>query len=161
SATAVPAAGSAPSGYGVSGNIATDGNGNSIVYLGTGTQSTATVGDLLNAIDLASGVKNAVISAGAATLSTNTGHTAASTSPAADLNVVGKADALKALGLTTATGPGDATVSAYRTTSSASLGSLITDGSTLTVDGKTITFKNAGTPLAANVPSGSGVSGNI
>ncbi len=67
--TAVPAAAAAPTGYGVSGNIATDGNGNSIVYLGTGTQSTATVGDLLNAIDLASGVKNAVISGGAATIS--------------------------------------------------------------------------------------------
>src|SRR5499426_2195145 len=65
---AVPAAASAPTGYGVSGNIATDGNGNSIVYLGTGTQSTGTVGDLLNAIDLASGVKNAVISGGAATI---------------------------------------------------------------------------------------------
>src|SRR5689334_12775837 len=35
--TAAPAAGSAPTGYGVSGNIATDGNGDSIVYLGTGT----------------------------------------------------------------------------------------------------------------------------
>src|SRR5262245_50872238 len=40
--TAVPAAGAAPTGYGVSGNIATDGNGNSIVYLGTCTQSTGT-----------------------------------------------------------------------------------------------------------------------
>src|SRR5262245_12428876 len=167
---AVPAAATAPTGYGVSGNIATDGDGNSIVYLGTGTQSTATVGDLLNAIDLASGVKNAVIASGAATLSTNTGQTAASiaagaitlrSSTGADLNIVGKADGLKALGLTTATGPGNANVSAYRTTSSASLGSLITDGSTLNVNGKTITFKNAGTPVAANVPSGSGVSGNV
>src|SRR5215510_11743650 len=102
--TAVPAAGSAPTGYGVSGNIATDGNGNSIVYLGTGTQSTATVGDLLNAIDLASGVKNAVISAGAATISTNTGQTPSSitagattlrSSTGGDLSVTGKADALK------------------------------------------------------------------
>src|SRR4051794_17538855 len=47
STTAVPAAASAPAGYGVNGNIATDGNGNSIVYLGAGTQSTGTVADLL------------------------------------------------------------------------------------------------------------------
>src|SRR5215470_13648557 len=168
--TAVPAAAAAPTGYGVSGNIATDGNGNSIVYLGTGTQSTATVGDLLNAIDLASGVKNAVISAGAATISTNTSQTPSSitggavtlrSSTGGDLTVTGKADALKALGLTTATGSGNATVNANRTTSSTSLATLITDGSTLRVDGKTITFKNGGTPLAANVPAGSGVVGNV
>jgi flagellin len=169
-ASAVPAAAAAPTGYGVSGNIATDGNGNSIVYLGTGTQSTGSVGDLLNAIDLASGVQNAVVASGAATLSTNTSQTVSSitagaitlnSSTGADLSVTGKADALKALGLTTATGSGNATVGANRTTSSASLGSLITDGSTLNVNGKTITFKNAGTPLAANVPTGSGVTGNI
>jgi flagellin len=169
-ASAVPAAAAAPTGYGVSGNIATDGNGNSIVYLGTGTQSTGSVGDLLNAIDLASGVQNAVIASGAATLSTNTSQTVSSitagaitlnSSTGADLSVTGKADALKALGLTTATGSGNATVGANRTTSSASLGTLITDGSTLNVNGKTITFKNAGTPLAANVPTGSGVSGHI
>jgi flagellin len=168
--TAVPAAAAAPTGYGVSGNIATDGNGNSIVYLGTGTQSTATVGDLLNAIDLASGVKNGVISAGAATISTNTSQTPYSitggavtvrSSTGADLSVTGRADALKALGLTTATGPGTATVTAPRTTSSTSLGTLITDGSTLRVNGKTITFKNGGTPLAANVPTGSGVINNV
>jgi flagellin-like hook-associated protein FlgL len=169
-ASAVPAAASAPTGYGVSGNIATDGNGNSIVYLGTGTQSTASVGDLLNAIDLASGVQNAVIASGAATLSTNTSQTVSSitggaitleSSTGADLSVTGKADALKALGLTTATGSGNTTINANRTTSSTSLGTLITDGSTLNVNGKTITFKNAGTPLAANVATGSGVSGNI
>jgi flagellin len=169
-AAAVPAAAAAPTGYGVSGNIATDGNGNSIVYLGTGTQSTASVGDLLNAIDLASGVQNAVIASGAATLSTNTSQTVSSitggaitleSSTGADLSVTGKADALKALGLTTATGSGNTTINANRTTSGASLGTLITDGSTLNVNGKTVTFKNAGTPLAANVATGSGVSGNI
>src|SRR5215467_2805008 len=169
-AAAVPAAGAAPTGYGVSGNIATDGNGNSIVYLGTGTQSTGTVGDLLNAIDLASGVKNAVISAGAATITTNTSQTPSSitggaitlrSSTGGDLSVTGKADGLKALGLTTATGSGNATVGAARTTSSTSLGNLIADGSVLNVNGKLIRFKNAGTPLAANVPTGSGVTGNV
>ena len=168
--TAVPAAAAAPTGYGVSGNIATDGNGNSIVYLGTGTQSTGTVGDLLNAIDLASGVKNAVISGGAATITTNTGQTPSSitagattlrSSSGGDLSVTGTADGLKAHGLTTATGAGNATVTAPRTTTGASLGTLITDGSILSVDGKTITFKNAGTPAPANVPAGSGVVGNV
>ena len=129
---AAPAAAAAPCGYGVSGNIATDGSGNSIVYLGaSATSSTATVGDVLSAIDLASGVKNAVIASGAATITTNASQTASSiaagmitleTSTGADLSLVGKADALKALGLTTATGAGNATVSATRTTSSGSLG---------------------------------------
>ncbi len=170
-AGAAPAAAAAPSGYGVSGNIATDGSGNSIVYLGaSATTSTATVGDVLSAIDLASGVKNAVVASGAATITTNTSQTASSitagtitleTSTGADLSLVGKADALKALGLTTATGAGNATVSATRVTSSGSLGALIQDGSTLTVNGHSITFKNAGTPAAANVASGSGVSGNV
>jgi flagellin-like hook-associated protein FlgL len=162
--TAVPAAAAAPTGYGVSGNIATDGNGNSIVYLGTGTQSTASVGDLFNAIDLASGIQSATISGGTATITSNPGGSSITggvvtlrSSTGADLSVTGKADALKALGLTTATGSGNATVTAPRTTGSASLGTLITDGSTLSVNGKTITFKNGGTPLAANVPTGSGV----
>jgi flagellin len=170
SATAVPAAASAPSGYGVSGNIATDGSGNSIVYLGTGTTSTATVGDLLNAVDLASGTQKATITSGSAALATNTSQTASSiaagkitinTSTGADLSITGKADALKALGLTTATGSGATTVSAYRAASSASLATLITDGSTLSVNGKTITFSNAGTPAAGAVASGSGVDGNV
>src|ERR1700710_1399874 len=51
----VPAAAPVPAGSGASGNLVTDGAGNSTVYLGsTGTPS-GTVGDLLNAIDLASG----------------------------------------------------------------------------------------------------------
>jgi flagellin len=169
---AVPAAASAPTGYGVSGNIATDGNGNSTVYLGaSATNSSATVQDVLNAIDLASGVKSAVIASGAATLSTNTNQTAAAisgggaitlrSSTGADLSISGKADALKALGLTTATGSGNANINANRVTGAGNLGSLITDGSSLNVNGKTITFKNQGTPLAANVPTGSGVSGNV
>jgi flagellin len=170
-AGAAPAPAAAPTGYGVSGNIASDGNGNSIVYLGaSSTNSTATVGDVLTAIDLASGVKNAVIASGSATITTNGSQTASSiaggaitlkSSTGADLSVVGKADALKALGLTTATGSGNASIAAYRAPSGTSLGSLITDGSTLNVNGKTITFKNAGTPANTNVPTGSGVSGNL
>jgi flagellin len=67
----------------------------------------------------------------------------------------------EALGLATATGAGNATVTATRFTSASNLGSLIRDGSTLNIDSHAITFKNAGTPVAANVPTGSGVNGNI
>ncbi|EIG62462.1 MULTISPECIES: DUF1522 domain-containing protein [unclassified Bradyrhizobium] len=167
---------SLPTGYGLdsggTSSVATDGSGNSIIYLGSNaTNSTATVGDVLKAIDLAAGTRGATIAAGVATINANnTSQTAASitagkitldSSTGADLSVIGKADLLKALGLTTATGSGNATLTAARTTISTSLGSLITDGSTLNVNGKTITFKNGGTPLAANVPTGSGVTGNV
>src|SRR3569833_3041084 len=59
-----------PTGWGLdaSGHIATDGNGNSIVYEGTAAAPAATINDVLSAIDLASGVKTATISAGAATI---------------------------------------------------------------------------------------------
>src|SRR4051812_4338682 len=163
-----PAAAAVPAGSGVSGNIVTDGNGNSTVYLGA-TAPTATVQDLANAIDLASGVKKTVNAAGAATLSNSSGTNAAiaagvltlTTGTGADLSITGKADLLKALGLTASVGAGDVTVTKQRTITSASLGTLVQDGSTLNVNGKTITFKNAAAPAAANVPTGSGVSGNI
>src|SRR5207248_3154254 len=44
---------------------------------------------------------------------------------------------------------------------SATLGTLVDAGSTLNVNGKTITFTNAAPPVAANVATGSGVVGNI
>ena len=151
---------------GVSGNLVTDGAGNSTVYLNAAT----TVGDFLNAFDLASGVQTASISSGAATLSTASGQTASSitsgkislqSSTGQDLTLTGKADALAALGLTTATGAGNATVQAFRTTSAGSLNSFVQAGSTLNVDGHVISFKDAATPGASAVPSGSGVSGNV
>ena len=165
----VPLAAAAPAGSGVSGNIVTDGNGNSTVYIGTTGTPTGTVQDLANAIDLASGVQKAVISAGAATLSNSSGANAAiaagvltlNTGTGADLSITGRADLLKALGLTSSVGAGDVTVTRQRTITSASTGTLIQDGSTLNVNGKTITFKNAAAPAAANVPTGSGVNGNI
>jgi len=63
---------------GVIGNLVTDGSGNSTVYIGSGS-----IGDLLNAIDLATGVQTATIStsgptSGAAALTTAAGATAAS-----------------------------------------------------------------------------------
>ncbi|HKU07112.1 MAG TPA: DUF1522 domain-containing protein, partial [Bradyrhizobium sp.] len=159
----------APAGSGVSGNIVTDGNGNSTIYIGTTGTPTATVQDLANAIDLASGVQKAVITNGAATLSNSSGTNAAiaagvltlHTGTGSDLSITGRADLLKALGLTASVGSGDVTVTKQRTITSASLGTLIQDGSTLNVNGKVITFKNAAAPLPANVPTGSGVNGNI
>ncbi len=174
-AGSAPASTAVATGSGVSGNIVTDGNGNETVYLGTTSTPTATVGDLLTAIDLASGVKSAAITSGAATItlsgatvgvaqvasSITGGVVTLRSSTGADLSVTGKADLLKGLGLTTATGSGNATVTAARTTSSSSLGSLIQDGSTLNVDGKTITFKNAQSPQSAASVTSGGVSGNI
>src|SRR4051812_42644317 len=173
-AGAAPLAAAAPTGYGIdagAASVATDGNGNSLIYIGaSSTTSTATVGDVLRAIDLASGVRSSVVASGVATTATNSGQTVSSitagavslqTSTGGDLSVSGKADFLKAFGLTAALGSGITTVGASRTTSALTAGNLIADGSTLNVNGKTITFKNAPTPLAANVAAGSGVSGNI
>ncbi|MCA1511816.1 DUF1522 domain-containing protein [Bradyrhizobium yuanmingense] len=168
-----PGATGVPTGSGVSGNIVTDGNGNSTVYLGTAGTPAATVNDLLSAIDLASGVKTVSITSGAATIATSNGQTASTvaagavtlrSSTGADLSVTGKADLLKALALTTSVGGGNATVNVNRTTSAASLGATITDGSTLNVNGKVITFKNApipGSTGAPSIPTGYGASGNV
>ena len=83
------------------------------------------------------------------------------TGTGADLSITGKADLLNALGLTTSVGGGNATVDEARTTAAATLGTLIQDGSTLNINGKTVTFKNAAAPAAANVPTGSGFNGNV
>jgi flagellin-like hook-associated protein FlgL len=154
-----------PAGSGRVNNVITDGNGNSTVYLGTSGTPTATVQDLTDAIDLASGVKGAVITNGVAALSTQSGTPAAiaggiltlTTGTGADLSISGKADLLKGLGLTASIGSGEVTVTKGRQITASALGTLINDGSTLNVNGKTITFKNASAPLAANVPTGSGV----
>jgi flagellin len=158
-----------PAGSGTSGNIVTDGNGNSTVYLGPSAAPTATVQDLTNAIDLASGVKSTVNTNGVAALSTSSGSPAAiaagvltlTTGTGSDLSISGKADLLKGLGLTASVGSGPVTVTQSRTITSGSLGTLVQDGSTLNVNGKTITFRNATAPLAANVAAGSGVLGGV
>jgi flagellin len=166
-----PAGTALPAGSGVLGNIVTDGNGNSSVYLGTTTTPAGTVGDLLTAIDLASGVQKAVINTtnGTAAISNSSGTNAAiaggivtlTTGTGADLSITGEADLLNALKLTTSVGGGNATVTRARTTASTTLGTLIQDGSTLNINGKTVTFKNAEAPLPANVPAGSGQTGNV
>ena len=152
-----PAGTALPAGSGVLGNIVTDGNGNSSVYLGTTGTPAGTVGDLLTAIDLASGVQKAVINTttGVAAFSNSSGTNAAiaggivtlTTGTGADLSITGEADLLNALKLTTSVGGGDATVTRARTTASTTLGTLIEDGSTLNINGKTVTFKNAEVPL--------------
>ena len=172
-AGAAPLAAAAPTGYGIdagAASVATDGNGNSIIYIGaSSTTSTATVGDIMRAIDLASGVRSSVVASGVATTATNAGQTVSSvsvggavslqTSTGGDLEVSGKADFLKAFGLTAALGSGITTVGAARTTSALTVGNLIADGSTLNVNGKTITFKNAPTPAASATHTG--ISGAI
>jgi flagellin len=111
--------------------------------------SVATVGDLTTAFDLASGRRYiSSVTSGVATLAgtastTLVGITTLSSSTGADLSITGKADSLKALKLTTAVGAGTTTLTAARATSATSLGNLVDDGSTLNVNGKTITFRNA------------------
>jgi len=162
-----PAASGVPAGSGVSGNIVTDGQGNSTVYLGSTGTPDATVGDVLTAVDLASGAISASITAGAATIGTavstvnGTNQVVLQSSTGGAVNVSGTADMLGALGLTAATGSGIVTVSANPTTSAASLGTLIKDGSTLTVNGKTITFKNAAAPTASTLGTGYSENGNL
>jgi flagellin len=157
-----PAAASVASGSGVSGNIVTDGSGNSQVYLGTKAAPLATLADVLKAVDLASGVAKSVITAGAAVITGSTSAIAGgvltlNSSTGADLSVTGKADLLNELGLTTSSGSGNVTVGKARTTAATTAANLIQDGSTLNVNGHTITFSNAHVPLPAQVPTGSGI----
>ncbi|MCP4620059.1 MAG: DUF1522 domain-containing protein, partial [Bradyrhizobium sp.] len=171
SATATPLAAAVPAGSGVFGNVVNDGNGNSTIYLGTGTTTTATVGDVLNAIDLASGVKTAVNTSGTAAYTTAANTTASSVTAAGELaisstgggttTITGANDILKFFGLTSATGSSNGTVTVGSATSANTTANLVQDGSTLNVNGKTITFKSAVAPAAAAVPAGSGVSGNV
>jgi flagellin len=118
---APPAAGSVTAGSGVLGNIVTDGSGNSSVYLGTAGQGT--VGDLLTAVDLATGVRTATNTAGVAAFTTTTGATVGavtsgalviSTGTSADLSISSSNSTLLAsLGI----GNGSATTSLARTPS--------------------------------------------
>src|SRR3981081_4505394 len=94
---AVPGAATLAAGLSKTGNVITDGNGNSTLYLGpAGTTSAATVGDLTTAIDLASGRQYvASVASGVATLggtasTTVAGITTLSSSTGADLSITGK-----------------------------------------------------------------------
>ena len=115
---------------------------------------------MLTAVDLASGVQSNV----AGTLTPNAGQSPSTvngsgalvpkSTTGSDLSITGKADILKALGLTSATGAGNVTASAARTTSSTTLSSLPSSGSTLNVDGHVITFKGRATAPAASALTG-------
>ncbi|MGM4887895.1 DUF1522 domain-containing protein [Tardiphaga sp. 1201_B9_N1_1] len=158
---AAPTAGTIPTGSSYSGNTVTDGSGNQTVLL----NATTNVADVTNAIDLASGVRTvSSVANGVATLSgaaaTITGGSIAlTTTTGANLQIDGKADLLKSLGLTSSSGSGNASVTAYRSTSAATLGTLIEAGSTLNVNGKTITFAAGNAPTASATHTG--VSGKL
>ena len=141
-----------PAGSDVSGNLVTDGSGNSTIYLGA---STTTSQRRLRDVRVRSiwpavlrktrqhrgqrgTSRSSSITAGVVSLKTSTGG---------DLSVSGKADFLKSLGLTTAVGSGNVTVvpGAHHQLRPP-LANLIQDGSTLNVNGHTITFKNAARP---------------
>jgi len=91
------------------GSVATDGNGNSSSTSRSSTTSTATVTDVLKAIDLAA-ASLGTISSGVATINATPrpdgflggrARSVSETSTGGDLSVSGKADFLKAFGLTT------------------------------------------------------------
>src|SRR5205807_7792076 len=65
---ALPISAASASHTGISGNVETDGNGNSTVYL-----QAATLNDVLKAVDLATGVQTATLSSSGATLATASG----------------------------------------------------------------------------------------
>ena len=169
-AAATPTAASlASTTSGVYQNVVTDGNGNSTVYLNAGTKAY----DFVTAFDLASGVAVATNTNGTAGVTNPPGISPSGIPPGtivlrsstgADLDITGKADSLAALGLTSSTGSGNASIHVARTTSSTTASSLVQAGSTLNVDGHVITFKDAATPGTTgspSVPSGFGASGNI
>jgi flagellin len=149
----VPSASSLPIGSGFTGNIVTDGNGNSTVYL-----QGATIADTLNAIDLATGTKTASNSGGTATLSTTTGATASSigtngqlqisTGTNADLAIAGTGNALSALGL----GGNQGTATGFNAARTANAGTL---------SGKTLTFSAFNGGTAVNVTFGDGSNGTV
>ncbi|KIZ33582.1 DUF1522 domain-containing protein, partial [Rhodopseudomonas palustris] len=163
-----PAATTLPAGSGVNNQLVTDGKGNSTVYLNSGT-----VQDVMNAIDLASGVQNATITGGGATLANSSGANASiatnalvlSTSTGSDLKISGNNTLLSAFGLNSgATGVGS--FSADRTASTTagatvSRSGMVQAGSTLSVNGKTITFADAKLPAAADYGSGKVTGKNV
>jgi flagellin len=140
---ATPAAAAGTSG--LVGNVLTDGNGNSTVYIGTGTTT-----DLLTAIDIATGAQTATINTGTgvATLGTGTGTASTvsggalhiSTGTASDLSISSSNTSLLAsLGI----GSGTATTTFARSSSSNSalvLGSALSIAAVGTGTATSLTF---------------------
>src|SRR6185295_1851268 len=149
---AVPAAANVVAGSGRDGNLVTDGNGNSTVFLQGGT-----IADTLKAIDLATGVQTATNASGTATVAVASGQVASSivagalqisTGTTADLSIVGTGNALSALGLTGNTGTGT-NFTAGRTAAAGSL------------SGKTLNFTSFNGGAAVNVAFGDGSNGTV
>jgi hypothetical protein len=150
---ALPATTAVASGSGEVGHLVTDGSGNSTVYLQGGT-----IADVLNAIDLATGVQTASNSAGTATLTTGNGLTNStinaagnlkiSTGTNADLSITGTGNALATLGLAGNTG----TAAVFTAARTSGVGGI---------SGKTLTFTsfNGGTPVS--VTFGDGTNGTV
>lgn len=166
-AAAVPAAAALTTGQSLtSTNTVSDASGNSTIYLGdpAQTQSAASVGDLLAAVDVASGAQTVTAINATTKVATlaGTGSSIAAgvisvkSSTGADLSISGKADVLSALKLTASVGTGITTVGAARSTASTTLGSTIQDGSTLNINGKTVTFKNQASTDVNAIATGSG-----
>ncbi|MFZ5736948.1 flagellin-like hook-associated protein FlgL [Rhodopseudomonas thermotolerans] len=138
---------------GISGNVETDGSGNSTVYLQKGT-----LDDVLKAIDLATGVRTATLGASGAVISTaqgtanstiSSGSLKISTGLASDLSISGgSGNALSALGLTGASGTSDSFTAARGTAA----GSL---------NGKTLTFTSFNGGAGVNVTLGDGTNGTV
>ena len=131
-------------------NITTDGAGDSTIYLNGGS---ANIGDLLKAVDIATGTDSATVSGGAATLTLTPGDTASSvngtgqlllqTGTTSDLSVSSSnANLLAALGI----GNGSATTTLARTPAS---GSSLASGTTLQIAA-------VGTGSATNITFGNG-----
>jgi hypothetical protein len=137
---------------GISGNVETDGNGNSTVYL-----QAATIADVLKAIDLATGVQTATLSSGGATLATASGATNSSiasgtlkisTGTATDLTITATGNALSSLGLTGNTGNS----TSFDASRIAGAGGI---------NGKTLTFTSFNGGTAVNVTFGDGTGSSV
>src|SRR4029077_9327403 len=132
-----------------------DGNGNSTVYL-----QTANLGDVLTAVDLATGVQSvkSISTGGVATLQTASGQTNSSinasgqlklsTGVNADLSVTGTGNALNVLGLAGNTG----TQTAFTAARTSGVGGIT---------GKTLTFSAFNGGTAVNVTFGDGTNGTV
>ncbi len=142
-----------PTGSGVIGNVVTDGNGNSTVYLNLGT-----IADVLKAIDLATGVQTASNISRRGDTEHGSGATNSSIAPSgalqistgttSDLTISGSGNTLAALGLNGNTGNAP-TFTASRTAAPGGI-----SGTTLT-----FTSFNGGTPI--NLTFGDGTGGTI
>jgi flagellin len=128
---------------------ATSGSAAAGFTLGLGSSTTSTIGDILTSIDAITG------NAGTASSVDATGHLVLHTGTAADIDTTGSAAAvLTALGIgsvsrtagsaTTSQLAGTTLLSGSATVSTTTLSSGFADGDTLTVDGKTLTFKASG-----------------